>query len=288
MTSTGSNRGRFDRPIFIISTPRSGSTLLFETLEQAPGLFTTGKESHGRIERVPGLFPGERGWDSNRLTAADATEERIELLASGFLEDLADRDGNPPEGRFRMLEKTPKNALRVPFFAAGWPDCRFVYLYRDVRETLSSMLEAWVSGRFRTYPKLPGWQGPSWSLLLVPGWRELNGRPLPEIIAHQWAITTNQILDDFEALDADRVRVVSYTDLLESPDSVVVSLAASLDLEWDRSLAAGLPLSKTTVSRPGKDKWRRLEGVINGVIPIVAKSEARARDFVERRRVRER
>lgn len=276
-------RTRFDRPIFIISTPRSGSTLLFETLEQAPGLYTTGKESHGRIERIPGLFPGERGWDSNRLTAADATDGRAEALAQGFLEDLSDRDGGRPTGRFRMLEKTPKNALRVPFFDAAWPDSMFVYLYRDVRETLSSMIEAWISGRFRTYPRLPGWQGPAWSLLLVPGWRQLSGRPLPEIVASQWAITTNQILDDLEGIGPERVTAVSYSRFLAMPTPVVERLAASLGIAWDRTLGAELPLSKTTVSKPAPEKWRRWEAEIEAVMPIVAEADAKARRFAELR-----
>ncbi len=73
-----------------------------------------------------------------------------------------------------MLEKTPKNALRVPFIDAIWPESEFVYLYRDVRETLYSMMEAWRSGSFRTYPGLPGWPEGSWSLLLVPGWQQLK------------------------------------------------------------------------------------------------------------------
>ena len=80
-----------------------------------------------------------------------------------------------------MLEKTPKNALRVPFLDACFPDAIFIYLYRDPRETLGSMMEAWLSGAFQTYPELPGWEGPPWSLLLVPGWRELIGTPLPEL-----------------------------------------------------------------------------------------------------------
>lgn len=277
-------RARFDRPVFIVSTPRSGSTLLFETLEQAPGLFTTGTESHGRIERVPGLFPGQRGWDSNRLTAEDATPERVEMLAQGFLPDLADRDGAPPAGpRFRMLEKTPKNALRVPFFAAAWPDSLFVYLYRDVRQTLASMLEAWRSNRFKTYPRLPGWERPLWSLLLVPGWRELNGRPLPEIVARQWAITTCILLDDLEALNAERVKAVDYAELLATPQPVVERLAAALDLGWDRPLGDRLPLSKTTVSEPGADKWRRWEREIEAVMPIVADADVRARQFAKAR-----
>ena len=40
------NLQRFDRPIFIVSSPRSGTSLLFETLAQSPGLLTIGGESH--------------------------------------------------------------------------------------------------------------------------------------------------------------------------------------------------------------------------------------------------
>jgi hypothetical protein len=275
-------RERFDRPVFIISSPRSGSTVLFDTLAQAPGLFSTGRESHGRIETVPGLSPADHGWSSNRLTAAHATPAAVEQLAAAFLQDLTDRDGMRPEGTFRMLEKTPKNALRVPFFDAAWPDSRFVYLYRDARETLSSMMEAWHSGRFRTYPRLPGWQGQAWSLLLVPGWRELDGRPLPEIVANQWAITTNQILDDLEGLPAERLTAVDYRQLLSSPQAAMEKLAGALDLDWDRILGRELPLSKTTVSRPREEKWREVQSIIESVWPIVEQAEERARAFIER------
>lgn len=135
-------RDWFDRPIFIVSTPRSGSTLLFETLAQAPGLFTVGGESHVLIERVSDFAPRLRGWTSNRLTAEDAAPEAVEQLAQSFHAELRDRDGQSPQERAKFLEKTPKNSLRVPFFDAAWPDAIFVYLYRDARQTLSSMIEA--------------------------------------------------------------------------------------------------------------------------------------------------
>ena len=48
----------FDRPIFIVSPPRSGSTLLFETLSSAPGLVTIGGESHNLMEQVPAIKTG--------------------------------------------------------------------------------------------------------------------------------------------------------------------------------------------------------------------------------------
>jgi hypothetical protein len=276
---------RFDRPIFLVSTPRSGSTLLYETLENAPALFATGNESHRLIENVPGLAPASREWESNRLTKADVTPDRAGRLAEGFYRQLKDRDGRPAGGRVRMLEKTPKNALRVPFFNGIWPDSDFVYLYRDVRETLYSMMEAWHSGHFRTYPGLPGWPDGSWSLLLVPGWRKLKDLSLPEIVAHQWAITTDLLLDDLEQLNENKIQVIDYSAFLSSPQTEIERIATGLDLGWDRQLGDALPLSKTTVSKPDPQKWRRMEKEIQSVMPIVERADARARAFLERRRV---
>jgi hypothetical protein len=278
-------RSRFERPVFLLSAPRSGSTLLFETLAQSPDVATIGGESHRLIEGVPGLSMPERRWTSNRLLAEDAAPETAERLAEAFFTTLRDRDGNPLAGRVRMLEKTPKNALRVPFLDAVWPDCECIFLYRDVRETLASMIEAWQSGYFRTYPRLPGWSGAPWSLLLVPGWQELDGLPLPEIVARQWATTLDLLVADLAALPAERVRAIRYGDFLADPDGVVGRLAASVGIGWDRQLGSDLPASKTTVSRPAPDKWRRWEAEIQAVMPIVAEADAKARQFAVDRAV---
>lgn len=281
-----SQSDQIDRPLFIVSTPRSGSTLFFETLAQAPSLFTIGTESHGLIENVADFAPSARGWTSNRLTAADARPDAVEALAQSFYARLYDRHGRPAEGQVRMLEKTPKNALRVPFFDTAWPDATFIYLYRDARQAMASMIEAWLIGRFRTYPRLPGWTGHPWSLLLVPGWEKLNGLPLPEIVAWQWAITTTTLIDDLESLPAGRVRALAYDELLASPRASMEGLATSLGLSWDRNLATTLPLSKMTVSLPRTDKWRAIERTIAEVWPIVAEADRRARTFLDRIRTR--
>jgi len=243
-------------------------------------LFTTGQESHYLIEDIPGLAPQQRGWSSNRLTADDVTPDRYQLVCSEFYRQARDRDGRRPGGAVRILEKTPKNALRVPFFDAIWPDALFIYLYRDVRETLASMMEAWASGAFRTYPDLPGWTGYPWSLLLVPEWQSLIGRSLPEIVAHQWARTTEILVGDLKAIPKERLRFVTYDALRQSPQAVVQPLAESLGIRWDRQLRQDLPLSKTTVSPPRPDKWRRLETAIDAIYQIVSTAESLARDFI--------
>jgi hypothetical protein len=279
--SAPSGDNRIVRPVLIISPPRSGSTLLFETMERTPGLYSIGTESHAAIESIREFHPASQASYSNRLTEADAKGPAADQLKQSFYSQLRDRVGARPSGPVRMLEKTPKNALRIPFFAALWPDSEFVYLYRDVRETLASMIEAWGSGRFRTYPNLPGWTGIPWSLLLVPGWQKLKGLPLPEVVAHQWAITTRTMLDDLAALAPERVRAIRYADFVADPETRISSLVQSLGFDWDRPLDQALPLSKYTLSKPDPDKWRRLEQYITPVLPIVAEADERARAFVD-------
>ena len=98
-----------------------------------------------------------------------------------------------------------------------FPDALFIYLYREPRENVSSAIDAWRSGKFVTYPDLPGWDGPPWSLLLIPGWRELNGKPVEEVAAAQWRAANEHILDDLGKLPRNRWLGVSYAELLADP-----------------------------------------------------------------------
>jgi hypothetical protein len=222
------------------------------------------------IEGLPGLHPASREFDSNRLDAAMASTELVDELRHRVLAELRDRDGQPPVGMpVRLLEKTPKNALRVPFLARVFPEARFVYLHRDPRQTLSSMLEAWQSGRFRTYPQLPEWSGLPWSLLLVPGWRELRGYSLPELVAAQWERTTRTLLDDLAALPPERRHVARYDALVSQPDQEIRRLCGALDLDWDRPLDGTLALSRFTLSAPAADKWQRHAALLAGVLPSI-------------------
>ena len=272
----------FDRPVFIVSPPRSGSTLLFETLSASPGLGSIGRESHNLMEQVPAISPVAHDWDSNRLTAADADPATVAALRAAFRAALIDRDGRPLANEpVRMLEKTPKNALRVGFLAAAFPEARFVYLYRAPEPTLASMIEGWMLGGFRTYPTLPGWTGLPWSFLLVPGWRELVGAPLARVVATQWATTTTTLLADLATLPAERVSCLRYDDLVAEPAEAIGRLCAALDLAWDRPVGERLPLSRFTVSPPAAEKWRSRSADLAPVLPLVKAANKAALEYVE-------
>ena len=272
-----------DRPIFIVAAPRSGSTLLFETLAENRALWTVGGESHRHFESIAAFDPFRNGRLSNRLDADDATPENVTALTRNWLRNLRDADGaawSPQASAApRFLEKTPKNALRVAFLARAFADARFVFLHRRAEANISSVIEAWRSGRFVTYPELPGWQGPPWSLLLPPGWQELDPNDLPRIAAFQWRSANQQILEDLTTLPRERWHALSYEALLDEPSETVARLCDFLEIPFGPRMRertdAALPLSRYTVSRPDRDKWRQNEAQILPLLPEMAELVAR-------------
>ncbi len=267
----GSAVAKFPKPVFIIAAPRSGSTLLFETLAQARGIFSLGGEAHGLVEDLPQLRPWAEGVGSNRLTAAHVDQDVVEHIQAELVAKLRDRDGQAlPAGEARFLEKTPKNALRIPFFNALFPDARFIFLWRDPRESLSSIMEAWRSGGWKMYSELPGWDGP-WSMLVPPGYQALRGRPLEEVAAFQWARTNEIALDDLSQLPAERWTSLRYADFLADPAGVTRKICQAFEIDCDHRhaayLRAPLPLSRHTHTPPAPGKWRVNEAEIARVLP---------------------
>ncbi len=271
----------FDRPIFIVAAPRSGSSLLFELLARSPSVWTVGGESHPIFEGIAKLQPKHRHYDSNCLAADDADPDTAATLVQNFRHQLRDRLGTmlPAHAKgIRLLEKTPKNALRIPFLRAIFPDALFVYLYRDPRENIGSILEAWQSGKFVMYRDLPGWKGLPWSMLLIPEWRQLNGKPLIEVAAAQWESAHRHILNDLEPLPRDRWCGVSYGDLLADPQRELQRICEFAQIDWEELLEAGnLPLSRHTLTPPAPDKWKRHEAEILSVLDRVAATDRRVR-----------
>jgi hypothetical protein len=262
------------RPTFIVAAPRSGSTLLFETLATSARIATLGGEAHWLIEEIPELRPDAPGVDSNRLLAQHCTPAVAAHIVARLLARVQRADGSPApaEAALRFVEKTPKNALRIPFLTQLFPDARFIFLWRDPRENLASIIEAWRSGRWKTYNGLDGFDGP-WSLLLPPGWRTMRGRALEEIAAFQWQVTNQTVLEDLGSLDASRWTSVSYGELLQEAAAAIARLCGFLDIEPDAALrerlAAPLPWSRYTQTPPRPDKWRAHAALIERVLPGV-------------------
>jgi hypothetical protein len=270
---------KFDSPLFIVSAPRAGSTLLFNTLSHFSDLWTIGEESHELIEGIEALHPSSHNFSSNRLTEVDAPPHISAALQKRFAQELQDRDGRaylelPLKQRpnnIRFMEKTPKNALRIPFLKSVFPDALFIYLYREPRENISSMMEGWRSRRFIAYRNLPGWPFKEWSFLLPPGWSSLQNCSLVEIAAYQWKAANTYILDDLQALPKSCWCLTRYSDLIQKPKETISQVSQFAGLHWEQRVeqvvSKSLPISQMTLSTPSPDKWRKNERDINTVLP---------------------
>ena len=226
---------------------------------------------------MPLLHAANRGWDSDRLSAADAMDGEVgERLRRRLSEGLCDSSGEPPDATargLRLLDAGRANALRVPFLAAVFPQSIFVYVYREPRESLAGMLEGWQSQRNVTHPELPGWEGPPWSYPLTPEWRSLAGRTLPEICLQQWTMSTRILLADLERLPPQRWCVVDFAALREEPARELTRLSEFTGIEWDETLAG-------SIGEGVPETWRRRESEVEEVIESTAELAARAREWI--------
>ena len=264
----------FDSPVFIIAAPRSGSTALFEILQANMELWTVGDESHTEFESIKQLHPSARGFDSNELGAEDLTLDIGRALVAAFTRKLRNAQGTPfseippsrQPSRLRFLEKTPRNALRIPFLKKLFPNAMFIFLHRRAQPNIGSIIDAWLSGKFITYRRLPGWNGMPWSLLLSKGWRDLDANNLAAIATWQWSSTNAKILTDLQALPDTDWCSVSYEELIEKRETTIKRLCTFIDVPFGPKMRAlsleKLPLSRYTLTPPDADKWKRHESAI--------------------------
>lgn len=277
---------RFDRPIFILAAPRSGSTFLFDLICRFEEVWAW----HSETDRVwQRLFPHEPPGEPSDFIGLDRWTPRIgsrlrrELYRralwarqeQGIACSLKDRVGWT---RIRYLEKTIANCFHVEFLCKVFPDARFIMLIRDGRATISSMMAGWGEQRFSKDHLSPYIQqlhidNATWSYPAPPGWSKLLGRPLEEICAWSWIQHVETAASGIRSIPADRILKIHYEDLITDTASIAERIGEFGSLNWNRHVTDFVnsrPLSRTTVSAPRADKWQELHGDrIAQVLPMI-------------------
>jgi hypothetical protein len=251
------------RPIFVVGTPQAGTTFVFRALGELPGVVALSSRARFVFDRSEELRPALRGHDSTRRTAADATPEAQDRIRAELARLVRTESSSADETR--IVDGAPRHSLRIPFLDAVFPDATFVYVYRSPRDSIAAMVEAWRSQQFVTHPNLPGWEGPKWSMLLVPGWRELIGKSLPEVATAQWATATRIMIDDLESLPADRWAVVDFAALVDDSAGELERLAEVMGLGWEEAPDVGSPFDH--LLRPTRAMLRELEPDLQRLLP---------------------
>ena len=279
---------RFERPIFILAPPRSGSAFLFECLCQFEEV------THLQAEADViwwHHFPYERMAEpSDHVPAVALSAAGCRRLCRHFYReaviDRLRRQRSPSPLRhllglapIRYLDKTIANCFHLEALERLFPEARYVMLVRDPRATVASMIEGWLYlerfGKPQLTPYLRRHAARTvehWTYPAPPGWQQVVDRPLAEICAWSWQQHVEAALA-FCARRADDVLRVRYEDLVQRPLHVVRDIASELGLSWSEDVACYLreaPLSRTTVTRPSPDKWQlNYAGEIARVLPQV-------------------
>ncbi|MEJ2504623.1 MAG: sulfotransferase [Gemmatimonadota bacterium] len=138
---------RTAQPVFVVGSPRSGTTWLQLLLAQHPGVATS-QETHlflsylGRPMRRWDQEAAAR--DERRKVGLTAVIGRDEFLAAcrAFADTVFDSILAGSPSATHVLEKTPDHAVWGPEILAVYPEAAFVHVVRDPRDVVCSMRSA--------------------------------------------------------------------------------------------------------------------------------------------------
>ena len=217
------------------------------------------------------LWLTDAAWSRSGLSGNDPLEELLDSVADSARESgdwshrITDGSGGISEalrqavdsGGDLTIDWAPRNSLRLGVLASTVDDVRVIHVVRDPRMAVPSLVQAWRSGRFVSEPGLPGWWGEPWSFPLIPGWRDLAGKPLHEIAAAQWFGIDAAVRADLDVMTGVPVAQVTYEALIADPAGEISRVAGELGVEWSGQVPSPVPMSPFTVSAPDPRKWQR-------------------------------
>ncbi|WP_214103821.1 sulfotransferase family protein [Acrocarpospora catenulata] len=180
----------------------------------------------------------------------------------------------------RLVEKSIQSCFRVPFLREVFPDAKYVFVVRDPRSSIGSLMDAWLNPRMFFSYRMPvplriegysdvfPWGKEWWNLSLPPGWEDWIGLRLEEVCALSWLTHNQAVLQAAETL-ADDAILVRYEDVKADPATTFAHIAETVDLPFaDAWHSTELPIVMTQ-TRPDPNKWCRHEPKITSVLPLI-------------------
>ncbi len=244
--STTKNRYKpVEKPIFILGTGRSGTTILgiVLSMHREVGYLNEPKAIWHLIHPHEDIIGNYSQADAKyRLTAEDATDEMRQRAAQMFGAYLTVTRSK------RLVDKYPELIFRVDFVRALFPDARFIFLVRNGWDTCHS-IAAWSE---RLGVQVNGekhdWWGVNdrkWRLIAEQLVKtdsvfaeiadEIKGfeRHLDRA-AIEWIVTMQEGLRLIQELP-DCIHLLRFEDLTAEPDEVLAALCNFCELPTDNT-----------------------------------------------------
>ena len=271
-------RSRAADPVFVVGCSRSGTTVTYETIAMSPRLLSFGHEIPEFWDSLWG--PHHNRWESEAAGAEHALPAHRDAAQRYFFQSL---------GLGRVLDKTCINVMRVPYLHALFPNARFVYIHRDGRDNISSLMDGWLHdghfalgkllGPFPCPVAIDGGAFHEWSFFLPPGWRDYNDAPLEEVCALQWLTANRLALEASRQIPPEQWIRLRYEDIFDRPRAMFREVFERLELPFDDAIerrCATLDTRPTSIVKgaPKKEKWKaqhaaKIERILPRIRPMM-------------------
>jgi len=231
--SLGERLGKLDdRLVFVVGSPRSGTTFLAGAIGSLPGFVDLGEVPPLKAA-VPELVDVPAPEAVRRLRRILAVARRVGLV-----------------GAVRAVEQTPELAHLVDVVHAAYPEARIVHIVRDGRDVACSLLEKpWLRPRQTQNDDAGLAYGAHARFWVEPGRRE-EFEQVSDARRAAWAWRSYVTAARSAAAPLVEVR---YERLAESPHEVADVLAAELDAPRAELTAALARVHGSSVGRYRRD-----------------------------------
>jgi hypothetical protein len=138
-----------DCPVFIVGSPRSGTSLMCRMIDGHPNIFVPQWET-GLFVRFDEILNGQLEWVLKKAKDAFPFErtdivgwmrESTESLFTRFAEKC---------GKWRWAEKTPSHIFHIELMHEMFPKARFIHMIRDGRDVIRSLQQMpWATRKVR-------------------------------------------------------------------------------------------------------------------------------------------
>jgi len=236
---------KVERPLFILGTGRSGTTILGVVLSmhREVGFLNEPKAMWHAIyseEDVIGSY--SRGSAHYRLNAGNAdagVKHNAHRLFGVYLATIFSN---------RLVDKYPELIFRVPFVREIFPDAQFIFLVRNGWDTCASIDKWSVRCGEQRNGELHDWWGVNrrkWKLMLDelvepdPYFADVlmaarGFEKHTDMAALEWVVTMREGLRRMREND-DCIHLVRYEDLVASPRKILQGIAAFAGLGEDET-----------------------------------------------------
>jgi len=204
-------------PVFIIGSPRSGTSIFTKMINAHPDVANFSEAIYiwdkkdtdpmrDHVKNANDILPS----DSHRIKSTFGMYQYM-------------------KGKSCFVNKCPRSSVRIPYITEIFPTAKFIHVYRDGREVVNSMINIINREPFRQSIPLGDFCKPE-------NWRDLIKLPALEAHAHQWVEIMNEIERAKTQVNKNCWFDIKYEDFCGDSSNIMGEVFEFMDIEASQGL----------------------------------------------------